>query len=134
MAEDFIRKILPFQSADGRFIFERVVTIEEQLGSSFTDVVSELAAEQADMDKAVTSVFIALLHKQFQNCQPLWELMVRKANEYLIMNCAEYGTLLQKARDLVESVEIALERTESKDADSETSIELEIAPAYEVEG
>ncbi|PVI02695.1 hypothetical protein DM02DRAFT_559452 [Periconia macrospinosa] len=128
VAEDFIRTILPFQTANGKFIFQQVVAIEKQLGPSFMNVVSELAAERVDVDKAVTAAFIALLEKHFHNCQPLWQLMVRKANEYLTANCTEHGTLLQKARDLVESVEIAPGNMESKGADADTSIELEVAP------
>jgi hypothetical protein len=129
-AEEFVRGLLVFQKSDGCFAFSNEKTVKTTLGSSFLSVVTGLEAKLDVFDTIVTIALVALLEEQFQICQALWVLMVRKAKDY-ISACSlgpSADALMQEARNRIKSIPSVMQEIKNVENAVATAIELEIAP------
>ncbi|XP_044719858.1 uncharacterized protein HRG_06447 [Hirsutella rhossiliensis] len=100
-AERLVSSLLVFQKSDGSFVFNSNEKIKTMLGPSFFQIAAGLKTKLAFGDSAtaratvpdaiLTVAIVALLEEQFQACQALWVLMVRKAKDY-ISGCTLNGT------------------------------------------
>jgi hypothetical protein len=131
-AEQFVRQLVLVQLSDGRFSFSDDHSVKTTMGLPFLCLVTSMRSKLNYFDTAVTIAIVALLEEQFQCCQDLWALMVRKAADY-ITGC-NLGTILeelqQKARQGVRSMGSVLKQVQDSMVAIETSTELLSAPNY----
>ncbi|KAH7075142.1 von Willebrand factor type A domain-containing protein [Paraphoma chrysanthemicola] len=129
-AENFVRGLLAFQRSDGRFEFSHEVTIEATLGSSFLSVVTELNVKLNAFNTSVTIALVVLLEEQFQICEGLWTLMVRKAKEYI--RAGSLGStadeLMSEARSRMKSIPPVMNDLDTIPSRAPIATELETAP------
>ncbi|KAL7768446.1 hypothetical protein ACKLNR_002747 [Fusarium oxysporum f. sp. zingiberi] len=129
-AEQLIRQLVLVQLSDGRFSFPDENHVKTTLGLSFLFLVTSLRRKSNSFDPAVTIAIVALLKEQFQACQDLWVLMVRKAEDY-ITRCnlgAIVEELRHKAREGVRSIGSVIKELKDGEIITEAVIELESAP------
>ncbi|RKK76446.1 hypothetical protein BFJ68_g18032 [Fusarium oxysporum] len=129
-AEQFIRQLVLVQLSDGRFSFSDDHSVKTTMGLPFLCLVTSMRSKLSYLDPVVTIAIVALLEEQFQCCQDLWALMVRKAADY-ITGC-NLGTILeelqQKARQGVRSMGSVLKDVQDSMVVIDTSTELLSAP------
>ncbi|KAJ3548385.1 hypothetical protein NM208_g1043 [Fusarium decemcellulare] len=129
-AEQFIRQLVLVQLPDGRFSFSDDDSVKATLGLPFLCLVTSLRRKLNSFDLAVTIAVVSLLEEQFQGCQDLWVLMVRKASDY-ITGCnqgAIVEELQQEARQGVRSMGSVLKELKDGEVATEAVTELERAP------
>ncbi|EXL65951.1 hypothetical protein FOPG_17852 [Fusarium oxysporum f. sp. conglutinans race 2 54008] len=129
-AEQFIRQLVLVQLSDGRFSFSDDHSVKTTMGLPFLCLVTSMRSKLNYLDPVVTIAIVALLEEQFQCCQDLWALMVRKAADY-ITGC-NLGTILEelqlKARQGVRSMGSVLKDVQDSMVVIDTSTELLSAP------
>ncbi|KAH7064338.1 von Willebrand factor type A domain-containing protein [Paraphoma chrysanthemicola] len=131
-AEDFVRGLLAFQRSDGCFDFNSEVSVETTLGSSLLGVVMELNAKLNALNTSVTIALVVLLEEQFQTCQGLWTLMVRKAKEYIRAGSRgpTADELMDEARSRIKSIPPVMDVVNTIRMGVPTATELETAPTF----
>lgn len=127
--EKVVHGLLMFQKADGKFDFGQDEIIKNTLGPSFLTVVAGLESETAPKETTVTIAVVALLEGQFQGCQSLWVLMVRKAKEFIeaLGEVETMHALMEEARNGVKSMRAVVD--ELRDAETTTGDVVELATA-----
>jgi len=129
-SEDFVRGLLDFQKSNGCFKFSDEEKVKTILGPSILSVVAGLKAELDNFDIILTITLVNLLEGQFQSCQNLWILMVRKAEEY-ISACSlgpKADTLMQEARNRIRVIPSVMVEVRNMKAIAASAIELQMAP------
>ncbi|KAM5437229.1 putative NAD(+) ADP-ribosyltransferase [Microsporum canis] len=106
----FVRRIVSFQRADGRFDFHNLDTVERNIGSEVFVIIEALMAAEYALDVAVTIVIVALLEERFHANRGLWLLIVQKAREYIgIPENVEHPGMLVAKNSVNNIQEIPLE-------------------------
>ncbi|KAK5993010.1 von Willebrand factor A domain-containing protein [Cladobotryum mycophilum] len=131
-AEDFVRSLLAYQRSDGCFSLTTTLAIKSAIGPSFLKVVEALQDKYGSIDIVVTSAIVALLEVQFQSCQPLWVLMVRKARDYVSSRVSESDSnaIMLEANNRVACIGPVMKDVENAKNARVATVELECAPIH----